>query len=125
MSMSDIRKEIYALESSLLTPEIRASAEALDQLLSDDFFEFGSSGNAYLKKDTLSHVPKSAPAYNETALIQDFNVKELSPDCVLATYRSDITYADGERKHAYRSSIWMKENNRWRMLFHQGTPTAQ
>ena len=41
------------LEQSLLRPDVRASATAVDRLLADDFVEFGSSGHAFGKKDVM------------------------------------------------------------------------
>lgn len=119
--MNDIRSLIYQLETSLLQPETRASEEMLDRLLADDFIEFGTSGRVYRKQDTVEQVPKNAASYQGTFVLSDFEVRTLSSDCVLATYRSDMTYADGERVQALRSSIWKKAGDQWRMMFHQGT----
>jgi hypothetical protein len=49
------------------------------------------------------------------AAILDFQVRVLTPHAVHATYR-----APG----SLRSSVWIREANRWRMLFHQGTRLA-
>ena len=123
--MNDLHSLIYQLETSLLQPETRASQEALDRLLADDFIEFGKSGKVYRKEDAIETVPKNATSYQGTYTLSDFEVRVLSPDCVLATYRSDMTYADGERVQALRSSIWKKEGNQWRMMFHQGTRASE
>lgn len=47
---------IYELELSLLKPETRRSPTQLNQLIADDFVEFGSSGNIYHKKDCVDQL---------------------------------------------------------------------
>lgn len=115
---NEIEKTIYDLEISLLRPEVRTSKEALDKLLADDFREFGSWGAEYTKKDTLENLPKESEV---SFSVIDFEVKELSPNIVLATYRT-LKEAIGDRIQANRSSIWRKTGGGWQMVFHQGTP---
>ncbi len=45
--------------------------------------------------------------------------RRLGPDAIVVTYRSS---AAGRR--ALRSSIWVRDTDRWLMLFHQGTLTG-
>lgn len=47
---------IRELEKKLLSPEIRRTPLEIDKLLADDFFEFGSSGNVWYKKDAVCDV---------------------------------------------------------------------
>jgi hypothetical protein len=42
--MENLKEIIYNLETSLLTPEVRMSVEKLDELIAEDFIEYGSSG---------------------------------------------------------------------------------
>jgi hypothetical protein len=46
-----LQDEILQLEEQLVAPAVRASADALDRLVSDEFVEFGSSGRVYTKHD--------------------------------------------------------------------------
>jgi len=106
--------ELHELEMEMLDPGARGDPERLGDLLRDDFIEFGSSGRVYEKRmliDMLSseeHVP---------VLIRDFAIRELAPETALINYRS-VGQAGQE---ARRSSIWIKDNGRWQMVFHQGT----
>jgi hypothetical protein len=43
----------------------------------------------------------------------------LGPDVVLLTYR-----LDGPGVPSLRSSVWVRADGRWVLLFHQGTPIA-
>ena len=54
--------------------------------------------------------------------IIDFQIKELSPDNVLAMYKvekSDLKW--NTKQISLRSSIWRKTNDEWKIVFHQGT----
>jgi hypothetical protein len=104
-----LQDEIRELEARLLKPEIRASADALDRLVSDQFVEFGGSGRVYLKRDVIAQMLAQP---NVSVSVADFQVLALSPDVALATYRTG---------KSLRSSIWRREGECWRIVFHQGT----
>lgn len=109
MSLED---EIRGVEQQLLLAEVRASAEALDRLVSDQFVEFGNSGREYTKPDVIAQM-LAAPIVNVD--VTDFRVLAVSEDVALATYRTPASL---------RSSIWRREGGRWRIVFHQGTSTV-
>lgn len=77
--MKDI---IYKLETSLLNPDTRHSAKKLENLLAQNFIEFGSSGNVYDKDDIIKWLPLEVP---RQFFIEDFSVLVLSENVVLAT----------------------------------------
>lgn len=108
---SPLPKLIEALERSLLDPSVRQSAEQLNKLIADDFVEFGSSGELYNKQDCIK-LEESSRKFS----VSDFNIKELSKDVMLATYK---TIEDGAV--SLRSSIWKQYGDEWQMTFHQGT----
>jgi hypothetical protein len=103
---------------------VRTSRQALDQLLADEFLEFGSSGAVYDKKQVIVGLlsdPESAmPRY---ANAQNLKIRWLAEDVALLTYRSSKS-RPGLRKpiRANRCSIWKRIDGRWQMVFHQGTP---
>lgn len=98
----------------LLDPESRKDASRMGQLLSDDFIEFGSSGRVYEKGMLVAMIASEEHA---KILIRDFSVRELSSNVALVTYRT-VGQAGQE---ARRSSVWVTENGKWQMVFHQGT----
>jgi glyoxylase I family protein len=106
--------EILALEQKLLIPEVRASAKTLDELISEEFREFGQSGGEYDKAQVVEALIAD-PTFSTAAPITDFRLLELGRGVVLATYRLGKTI---------RSSIWRCEDGCWRILFHQGTPSS-
>lgn len=123
--MEELRSHILSLEKALVQPEVRADQKKLKELLAEDFFEFGTSGKLYRREHTIEQLPKTASSYEGSHEIFDFEIRLLGSEYIHATYRSDTTYADGERKLAYRSSVWRKEGDQWRMIFHQGTRMAE
>ena len=105
--------EIRGVEQQLLKAEVRASAEALDRLVSDQFVEFGNSGRVYNKADVIAQM-LAAPKVQVD--VSDFQVLALSADVALATYRTPASL---------RSSVWRREDGHWRCVFHQGTSIAK
>ena len=116
-----LEERILALEQKLLDPDVRASSRELDCLIADDFVEFGSSGRIGDKQDVLSALVTQSGVH---FTISDFVIRDLGPDLVLATYRVIRSTKEAEHRASLRSSIWRFENERWQMIFHQGTPTA-
>ncbi|HSM80889.1 MAG TPA: DUF4440 domain-containing protein [Nodosilinea sp.] len=110
------------LECELHRPECRRNRERLAQLLAPDFKEFGRSGAAYGRDDTLMSLPLDPDPPQIHA--QDFVVKSLSDSIALLTYRDAHGNPAGELfRYTNRSSIWRLDTSGWQMVFHQGTPT--
>ena len=105
--------EINSLELELVNPETRKNVARLNELISDDFEEFGSSRKVYRKQDILNSLPFSDSVGYD---LSGFTFKELSSDCVLVKYESVVSGL-----HARRSSIWVKKEGQWQMLHHQST----
>ncbi len=120
--MENISNTIKDLELSLLKPEVRSSREALDNLLTDDFIEFGSSGKKYTKADILERLPKTIEKveYNVT----DFNVINPSDDIAIATYKTEKIIDCKDKVVSKRCSHWRKTDNGWQMFFHEATPNV-
>ena len=118
--MELLKKHILKLEKDLLKPETRKSSEKISQLLSDDYIEFCSSGNIYnYNKDDV--FDKDSNLFEIK-----WEIKELSNDCILATYKL-IKHSElrENMKYSLRSSIWKLFNGTWKMIFHQGTLTSE
>ena len=110
----------HYLETSLHRRAARNSRDRVSALIADDFFEFGTSGGAFNKQDTLDGLE------GETVDLQiemtEFAVRELSPEVFLVTYTAVMLDVDTTTKVATnRSSVWVSRDGRWRMMFHQGT----
>ncbi|MFZ2048861.1 MAG: DUF4440 domain-containing protein [Minisyncoccia bacterium] len=118
----DIKETIFELENKLLQSDIRKSVENLDDLISEDFIEFGSSGAIYTKKDILERLPNSPEI---KFVMTDFKVNVLSTDIVQSTFKTEKIDAEtGKNTRSLRSSIWKNESGWWKIIFHQGTLLA-
>jgi hypothetical protein len=118
-SSQDLAAHLFRLEQQLLEPSTRHDAAALTSLLAENFREFGSSGRIYTRQqiiDALAEEPPRSITHSDTCC------QQLAEDIALLTYRSTRTIALDTASHALRSSLWIKRDNRWQLLFHQGTP---
>jgi hypothetical protein len=112
-----IKDDVRALEERLLDPSVRRSKTQLDSMLADGFLEFGSSGRIWSREEVLEDLPTRKLSGSFT--IDDFEVRTLCADTVLATYT--LTLDDDPAAGSLRSSIWRKIDERWQIVFHQGT----
>lgn len=118
--MEALKEHILRLEKELLKPQIRQSAEKTNELLADSFVEFCSSGCIYYNQGQAVDEDTNSKELNWE--IKDFEIKQLSEDCVLATYRLvKHSELNENKKYSLRSSIWKCYHGNWKMIFHQGT----
>lgn len=108
---------ILRLEERLLRAEVRASPEALAELLAETFVEFGSSGTGF-DRSHIVELLASEPAVPVS--ITDFTLTRLAEDVALVTYRAHRQQPDGVVV-SLRSSVWRRLDGRWQVIFHQGT----
>ncbi|AWE07687.1 DUF4440 domain-containing protein [Lysinibacillus sp. 2017] len=111
----NLKEQLKKLEVSHTSPEVRVSREKLDELLADEFFEIGSSGYMFDKKECLD----TGVVLTEMSL-HNYEIYPLAQDVVLATY---FIVDTTRNRNTYRSSIWKFIDERWQLYFHQGTIT--
>ena len=119
---ADLHSMLIGLEKELLTSETRASLARLDELIRDDFIEYGSSGEIFGKDVVLEALPLEK---GERKFFADnFKARSLSQNLVQVTFDTVVTdVKTNTSKSAIRSSLWKLEDGRWQMIFHQGTIT--
>jgi predicted enzyme related to lactoylglutathione lyase len=105
---------LTALERAMWDASTRGDRSWMDAHLTEDFTEFGFSGRAYDRADILD-----TPVGTIDATLADMEVRPVGRDAALVTYRSQQP-----RGAANRASVWRRADGRWRMAFHQGTPTG-
>jgi hypothetical protein len=113
----DLAAHLKQLEEHLLTPAIRRDPALVASLLADDFREFGASGRIFDKASILAELVAEPPA---ALSLTNFECRPLTAGIALVTCRSTRSDASGTRE-ALRSSLWVHRDNRWQLLFHQGT----
>jgi hypothetical protein len=112
------REILERLEDELWREETRFDLQRMNELIADDFFEFGRSGRVYHRQDTLKIEPQKIAAILP---LPEFHARLLDENTAQVTYHSAVTY-DGIVEYARRSSIWSRSIDGWVLRFHQGTP---
>lgn len=105
---------VVLLERELLRPDVRGDLGRTGMLLHPDFTEVGSSGRIW-SRDELMMALEDNPG--ETAEVDVISADRISSNTILLSYRSH-----GRTGSALRSSIWVLDDGRWRLRFHQSTP---
>ncbi|GAA4657452.1 ribonuclease HI family protein [Arthrobacter cryoconiti] len=105
---------LVELERELLDPTVRADTIRTGELLHANFEEISASGRRWTRPEILTKL--SEEEQRETSL-ELLSLNRLDTAAVLLTYRSMAAGVS-----ALRSSIWLRENGRWQLRFHQGTP---
>jgi hypothetical protein len=104
--------KILELESKMLKNEHREDQEFLNLVLSEDFTEFGTSGNMYTKSDVLNSKDLNISIIK----VSDLKSKLINTGSYLVTY---IAFKD--KKKTFRSSIWRIEKEEPKLFFHQSS----
>jgi hypothetical protein len=114
----DVKQTLQHLEERLLTNAVRKDAREVSSLLVPEFREYGSSGRVYSKTEIIDQL-QSEPSTNFS--LKNFEIQHLSDQIVLVTYRAVKQNPGSLPVESLRSSIWVFRDERWQMLFHQGT----
>jgi hypothetical protein len=116
MKAAQLQDHLYTLEERLFHPDREPDRAALIPLLAEDFQEFCTSGRIMNRQQVIDALLVSSP---HAATISYFYVNVLAPNVALATYHvTTALYV------SHRSSLWVFRENRWQLLFHQGTMAA-
>ena len=121
----ETQMEIRALEERLANPGPGDSKESLAGMFAAEFREFGSSGRAFDAETVLGALGGVAQRPSRAPIcLEGFRVEKVAPNVVLATYLARVPAGPGWRPPTLRSSLWVKREGQWQIVFHQGTPTA-
>ncbi|ADL50278.1 DUF4440 domain-containing protein [Clostridium cellulovorans] len=123
--MNSIKEVIFQLENQLLKSEVRKSSKRINEILTNNFVEFTSSGTEYhYKNGDIFQDQNDTDSLNWQII--NFEIKELSEDCVLALYKViKHDEIDENKKYSLRSSVWKCSDGIWKMVFHQGTLSSK
>jgi hypothetical protein len=116
-----ILNELKQLEPIFHHPELGTTRADFENMMADEFWEVGASGRIYNRQYVLDELEKR---YNNPVKdvweTKDFNCMEIAPDNYLLTY----TLRQGSRI-TRRSTIWRRTDERWMIVYHQGTPVKE
>lgn len=118
-NMPALKLKLIALEQRLLEPQVRASAAQLSELIAPDFIEVGASGHRFGLDEVLTRLPQEQPPQFKNS---DFELRLLSDNIAQLCYKASIIYSESDTRHSRRTSIWrLNEEQKWQMIYHQGT----
>lgn len=117
----DVAETLRELEASLLTNAVRKDRACVEELLADEFREFGRSGTVYTKAEILTFLQEEEEVF---VTMEEFACEIVAEGLALVTYRSERAESSGETLAALRGSLWVWRGERWQMMFHQGTPLS-
>ena len=110
-----LEENLRKLEESLWVAETRYDKDYMENILAPDFFEFGRSGKTYTREEIIT-----AQGHEIDAKLRDFKVTMVREDVYLVTYVSEVKGAD-RLEVGNRSSLWVRDENKWLLKFHQGS----
>lgn len=115
---ADILTELSSREPIFHRPELGKSRADFEKMTVDDFWEVGASGRCYSRAFVLDELEKrySAP-HADTWETKDFHCRRLADEVYLLTY---TLLQDGKRR-TRRSTIWERNSEGWKIIYHQGT----
>ncbi|MDQ8045007.1 MAG: DUF4440 domain-containing protein [Solirubrobacteraceae bacterium] len=113
-----IRDELAAKEPLFHHPEQGDTRADLERLAREDFWGIGASGAPYSRSTAIEDVLErfADPNYVDPWSTSDVRCQQLAQDLYLLTYELDQA---GRRTR--RTTLWAREADTWRVVFHQGT----
>ncbi|GHG53796.1 ribonuclease H [Sinomonas cellulolyticus] len=107
---------VVELEQELLSPAVRGDYGQLAYLLHPQYREIGASGRLWEREELIEELVQGPEIQTRFELV---DATPLAGDLVQVVYRTA-----GSSGSSLRSSLWQREEGRWRLRFHQGTPEA-
>jgi len=108
-------EHLIALERELLEPSSRSNPHRVAALLHADFAEIGRSGRRWTRDEVVAALPTQR---SRAISMLDARVEHVAPGVALVHYVSHDASTD---RSTMRSSLWVQQDDAWRLRFHQGT----
>ncbi|WP_259144257.1 nuclear transport factor 2 family protein [Tsukamurella ocularis] len=98
------------------------SLQDFDDAVAQDFWEVGASGRRYSREHVRAAIAArmTAPQDESGWEAAEFQVRAMGASVYLLTY----SLVQGERV-TRRLTVWRRRENRWTVMFHQGTPVEE
>ena len=113
-----LEEQILEYENDFFKKKFCSNMENLNNRIHDDFIEFGKSGKVFNKDSIIEYLINLDD--DRDIEIESFEINIMKKDFLVVNYISDEKEID---KRAVRTSIWINENENWKLYFHQGTIT--
>jgi hypothetical protein len=117
MNDNDI-EQILRREASLNTVAVRAAPDTVLAILDEEFVEIDSGGRIWNAAGVAEALARNPEPHDGD--MESIRVVRLSDDIYLVTYSSQSTSPSGEALVRH-TSVWVRTDGGWRVLFHQQT----
>lgn len=116
--LQPVLDELCAREPIFHTSQFGQTLEDFARSTAPDFWEVGASGRRYSRDFILAMRSDGALVDADKAgwKADGFGLRQLGPDCFLLTYT-----LNQQGRITRRATIWERNGNSWRILYHQGT----
>lgn len=115
-SLENILIQLIDLEPVFHKSGYPPDRSALEEMVSEDYFEISASGRTYARETVLGVVTARRSETLGNYSCKDFRILELATDTYLVSYE-----LVEEKRSTLRTSIWKKAGGKWKILHHQGT----
>lgn len=117
--LQPVLDQLSAREPIFHRPEFGTTRADFETMTAPEFWEIGASGRVYDRPSVLDvlELRHSIGGNEEHWDAWGFACRAIGPDLYLLTY----TLRQGRERLTRRSTIWRKDADAWRALFHQGT----
>ena len=111
------RDQLYEIEKNFWTGD----AQYYRQNLADKCMVVFTEMAGLQTREEIASMIKDPQRWQDLKLT-DKNALDLADDAILLSYRASARRENGEPYEARVSTVYVKENGRWKMTFHQQTP---
>lgn len=117
LAESGLLKNIVGLEQQLLASDVRRNGDTLKAILHENFSEVGASGRTYDRAEVIALLAGDESEKPDRFVVDPMGLQ-------LAEHLVLLRWSTRGARASHRCSLWVYEENRWQMLFHQGTLSA-
>ena len=122
-----LQTHLLGLEQEMHLLQTRQNRERMGELLHEEFREYGRSGHDYTRAEILAEL--EGESFFPEIGMTDVAFNLISEGVVLLTYTSFHRNTGGgselHSRYTLRASLWVKQEDNWRLRFHQGTAKAE
>ena len=112
-----MKELILGYEKDFFSQSFCSNIKNLESRLSKEFYEYGKSGSVHDRAIVINSL-NNLPSDRQIEILQ-FELTQLSECVLLVNY---ISHHKDDNSYVLRTSIWINEDETWKLFFHQGTP---
>ena len=105
-------------EKRMIQAERNGDLKVFEDLMAAEAVTVGPDGERRNKTELIA-IMRTLPPQNVTA--SEFVVMNAGANVEIVSYMVDSLLPDGGRRRHTASSVWVRRDGNWKMLFHQGT----